>query len=246
MRLENKVAIVTGGARGIGQAVAELFAKEGAKVIIWDLLDIGQETADNIVSSGAVAEFVNLSVTDSQAIQADVARIMDKYGRIDILINNAGITRDKTMAKMSEEEWDTVIDVNLKSVFLCTKAVLPHMREQNYGRIVSASSTTGLWGNFGQTNYAASKAGIIGMTKTWALELGKYGITANAIAPGFTLTEMTKAMPEAIIEGAKQTIPARMVADPIDIAYGYLYLSSDEARFVTGSTLCISGGAVRH
>jgi len=246
MRLENKVAIVTGGARGIGQAIAELFAKEGAKVIIWDLLDAGTDTANGINSAGGVAEFTKLSVTDHERIEAEVARIAEKYGRIDILINNAGITRDKSLSKMSIDDWDAVIDVNLKSVFLCTKAVLPHMREQNYGRIVSASSTTGLWGNFGQTNYAAAKAGIIGMTKTWALELGKYGITVNAIAPGFTLTDMTKELPAAMIEGAKQQIPMRMVADPIDIAYGYLYLSSDEARFVTGSTLCISGGTVRH
>jgi 3-oxoacyl-[acyl-carrier protein] reductase len=246
MRLENRVAIVTGGARGIGQAVAELFAKEGAKVIIWDLLDIGEETAAGINANGGVAEFTKISVTDQEGILAETKRILDKHGQIDILINNAGITRDKSFSKMTIEDWNAVINVNLTSVFICTQAVLPAMREQNYGRIISASSTTGLWGNFGQTNYAAAKAGIIGMTKTWALELGKYGITANAIAPGFTLTEMTKAMPDAIIEGAKQQIPARMIADPIDIAYGYLYLASEEARFVTGSTLCISGGSVRH
>lgn len=246
MRLENKVAIVTGGARGIGQAIAELFVKEGAKVIIWDLLDSGQATADAIVATGGVAEFTKLSVTDRPGIDAEVNRIIEKFGRIDILINNAGITKDRSLSKMSTEEWDAVINVNLTSVFHCTQAVLAQMREQNYGRIISASSTTGLWGNFGQTNYAAAKAGIIGMTKTWALELGKYGITVNAIAPGFTLTDMTKAMPDAIIEGAKQQIPMRMIADPIDIAYGYLYLASDEARFVTGSTLCISGGTVRH
>jgi len=246
MRLDNKVAVVTGGARGIGQAIAELFAQEGAKVIIWDLLDVGSDTAAAIGTSGGVAEFTKLSVTDQAGIEAEVARIIEKYGRIDILINNAGITRDKSLSKMTVDDWDAVIDVNLKSVFLCTKAVLPHMREQNYGRIVSASSTTGLWGNFGQTNYAAAKAGIIGMTKTWALELGKYGITVNAIAPGFTLTDMTKELPDAMIAGAKQQIPLRMIAEPIDIAYGYLYLSSDEARFVTGSTLCISGGTVRH
>lgn len=246
MRLEGRVAIVTGGARGIGQAVAELFAKEGAKVIIWDLLEMGEETAKGINDNGGVAEFTKVSVTDQKAILAETKRIMDAHGRIDILINNAGITRDKSFAKMTIDDWNAVINVNLTSVFICTQAVLPAMREQNYGRIISASSTTGLWGNFGQTNYAAAKAGIIGMTKTWALELGKYGITANAIAPGFTLTEMTKMMPDAIIEGAKQQIPARMIADPIDIAHGYLYLSSEEARFVTGSTLCISGGSVRH
>jgi len=246
MRLENRVAIVTGGARGIGQAVAELFAKEGAKVIIWDLLDVGEETAAAINAKGGVAEFTNVSVTDQEGVLAETKRILEKHGQIDILINNAGITRDKSFSKMTIDDWNAVINVNLTSVFICTQAVLPAMREQNYGRIISASSTTGLWGNFGQTNYAAAKAGIIGMTKTWALELGKYGITANAIAPGFTLTDMTKQMPDAIIEGAKQQIPARMIADPIDIAYGYLYLASEEARFVTGSTLCISGGAVRH
>jgi len=246
MRLENKVAIVTGGARGIGQAIAELFAKEGAKVVIWDLLDSGQETADGINSNGGVAEFTNLSVTDRPGIDAEVARIIAAHGRIDILINNAGITKDRSLSKMTIEEWDAVINVNLTSVFHCTQSVIPQMREQKYGRIISASSTTGLWGNFGQTNYAASKAGIIGMTKTWALELGKHGITVNAIAPGFTLTEMTKAMPEAALAGAKQQIPMNMLGEPIDIAYGYLYLASDEARYVTGSTLCISGGTVRH
>lgn len=245
MRLKDRIAIVTGGARGIGQAIAELFAKEGASVIIWDLLESGETVAQGIRDTGATAEFTKISVTDRPTIKAEMARIAEKYGRIDILINNAGITRDKSLGKMSDEDWDLVLDVNLKSVFICTQEVAPYMKAQNYGRIISASSTTGVAGNFGQTNYAASKAGIIGMTKTWALELGKYGITTNAIAPGFTMTDMTAAMPKEIIEAGKKMIPLRMIADPIDIAYGYLYLASDEARFVTGVTLAIDGGITR-
>ncbi|MBT8221014.1 MAG: 3-oxoacyl-ACP reductase FabG [Bacteroidia bacterium] len=245
MRLKDKVAVVTGGARGIGQAVSELFAKEGAKVVIWDLLDVGSETAQNIIDSGGVAEFSKISVTNRNAVRSDLARINEKYGSIDILINNAGITRDKSLSKMTDEEWDLVIDVNLKGVFICTQEASHYMKSQSYGRIVSASSTTGVFGNFGQTNYAASKAGVIGMTKTWAIELGKYGITCNVIAPGFTLTDMTAAMPPEVIEAGKKLIPMRTVADPIDIAYGYLYLASDEARFVTGVTIAIDGGVTR-
>lgn len=245
MRLKDKIAVVTGGARGIGQAVAELFASEGAKVIIWDLLDVGFETVQNIVDNGGLAEFSKISVTDRNAVKADLERINDKYGRIDILINNAGITRDKSLSKMSDEEWDLVIDVNLKGVFICTQEASHYMKAQNYGRIVSASSTTGIFGNFGQTNYAASKAGVVGMNRTWAIELGKYGITCNVIAPGFTMTDMTATMPPEVIEAGKKLIPLRTVADPIDIAYGYLYLASDEARFVTGVTIAIDGGVTR-
>jgi 3-oxoacyl-[acyl-carrier protein] reductase len=172
-------------------------------------------------------------------------KVHRKYGRIDILINNAGVTRDRSLEKMSEAEWDTVIEVNLKGVFLCAQAVMPYMKAQKYGRIVSAASNVGLRGNFGQTNYAATKAGVIGMTKTWAIELGRYGITANAIAPGFTLTEMTQKIPDEHLAGIKAGIPLGTVAEPVDIAYGYLYLASDEARFVSGICLTIDGGASR-
>jgi len=245
MRLKDRVAIVTGGSRGIGQATAELFAKEGAKVIIWDLLDEGSDVAKGINESGGTAEFVKISITDKDAIETSVADIAKRYGRIDILINNAGITRDKTLVKMSDDEWDAVIAVNLSGVFYATRAVSQVMRENAYGRIVSAASTTGLRGNYGQTNYAATKAGVIGMTKTWATELGKFGITANAIAPGYTQTPMTDAIPDNIKQMALMTIPVGFLADPIDIAYGYLYLASEESRFVSGICLPIDGGYSR-
>ncbi len=245
MRLKDKVAIVTGGARGIGKAVSELFAQEGATVIIWDLLDQGTTTAEGINDKGGTAEFHKISVTDKEAVQTAMAAVHAKYGKIDVLINNAGITRDKTLQKMSEEEWDAVIDVNLKGVFLCAQAVTPYMKEAGYGRIVSAASNVGLRGNFGQTNYSATKAGVIAMAKTWTMELGKYGITANALAPGFTLTEMVEKIPAEHLEAIKKQIPLQKAAEPIDIAYGYLYLASDEARFVSGICLTIDGGISR-
>ena len=245
MRLANKIAIVTGGARGIGRAVSELFAREGAAVIILDLLPQGEEVAAGIRAQGGRAEFISVSVTDKPALADLFATINGKYGRIDILINNAGITRDRTLEKMSEEEWNAVVEVNLKGVFLCTQAAIPYMKAQGYGRIVSAASNVGLRGNFGQTNYAATKAGVIAMSKTWTLELGKYGITANAVAPGFTRTEMTEQIPSEHMATIRQSIPLQMVAEPLDIAYGYLYLASDEARFVSGICLTIDGGMSR-
>lgn len=245
MRLKDKIAIVTGGARGIGRAVAELFAKEGAAVIIMDLLPEGQDAADAIMAAGGRAEYHSISVTDKAAVENLFASVEEKYGKIDILINNAGITRDRTLEKMSEEEWDAVIDVNLKGVFTCTQAVVPYMKKNQWGRIVSAASNVGLRGNFGQTNYAATKAGVIAMSKTWTVEFGKYGITANAVAPGFTLTEMTAKIPAEHIEKIKAGIPLRTAGLPLDIAYGYLYLASDEARFVSGICLTIDGGTSR-
>lgn len=245
MRLKNKVAVVTGGSRGIGKSVAELFAKEGATVIIVDLLPQGQEVADGINSNGGRAAFHPISVTDKLAIEKLFVAINEEYGSLDILINNAGITRDRTLAKMSEEEFNAVLDVNLKGVFICTQAAAVYMKANKYGRIVSAASNVGLRGNFGQTNYAATKAGVIAMAKTWTLELGKYGITANAIAPGFTMTDMVAKIPAEHFETIKQSIPLKTVAQPIDIAYGYLYLASDEARFVSGICLTIDGGSSR-
>jgi len=236
---------VTGGARGIGRAIVELFVQEGAIVYIWDLLEEGTQLAEDIRAKGGEATFTKISVTDRPAIDASVKAIFDKHGRIDILINNAGITRDKTLAKMSEEDWQLVIDINLGGVFKCTQAVVPYMRQNNYGRIISAASTVGIRGNFGQTNYVATKAGVIGMTKTWALELGKYGITANSIAPGYTKTPMTDKIPSELTEGIIKSIPVRSLAEPIDIAYGYLYLAAESGRFVTGICLPIDGGVSR-
>lgn len=245
MRLKDKIAIVTGGSRGIGQAISELFAKEGATVIIIDLLPQGKEVAEAINTSGGKAEFYSVSVTDKSAVENLFAEINEKHGKLDILINNAGITRDRTLEKMSEDEWNAVIEVNLKGVFLCTQAAVPYMKANKYGRIVSAASNVGLRGNFGQTNYAATKAGVIAMSKTWTVELGKYGITANAIAPGFTMTDMVDKIPEEHFAAIKASIPLKTVAQPIDIAYGYLYLASEEARFVSGICLTIDGGTSR-
>lgn len=245
MRLKDRIAIVTGGARGIGKAISELFAKEGAIVLIWDLLPEGESVAKQIVNQGGNASFTLISVTDKKAIEVEVEKVYKQYGKIDILINNAGITKDRSLHKMSEQEWDAVVEVNLKGVFLCTQVVSKYMKETGYGRIVSAASNVGLRGNFGQTNYAATKAGVIAMSKTWTVELGKYGITANALAPGFTLTEMTEQIPEEHLGKIKSQIPLQKAATPMDIAYGYLYLASDEASYVSGICLTIDGGVSR-
>lgn len=245
MRLANKTAIITGGAAGIGLATAELFAKEGANVIIWDLTDNGAEVAKELSAKGYKVSFEKVSVTDKTAVQTATANVIKQFGRIDILINNAGITKDKTLLKMEQDDWDKVLAVNLTGVFNCTQAVAHHMKEQQYGRIVSASSNVGLRGNFGQTNYVATKSAIIGMTKVWALELGRFGITANCIAPGFIETQMTNAIPEEVKQKLTPMIPAGHWGKPIDIAYGYLYLASDEASYVNGICLTIDGGSAR-
>jgi len=244
MKLNNKVAIITGGARGIGKAAAELFAKEGATVIIWDLLEIGQETSEEIVKSGGKCTFMKVAVTDLEAIETAVSQIINEHQKIDILINNAGITRDKSFLKMSQEEWQSVIDVNLTGVFNCTKSVVPHMVEQKYGRIICTSSIVGISGNFGQTNYVATKAAIIGMVKTWAKEFGKHNITANAVAPGFIKTDMTDLMPQEVIDKMIAEIPSKRMGLPIDIANAYLFLASEDSSFINGHTLSVNGGMV--
>jgi 3-oxoacyl-[acyl-carrier protein] reductase len=241
-RLQDKVAIITGGARGIGKATAQIFTKEGAKVILWDMLDAGEETAQELRDQGYSAEFMKLSVTDIPALEAATQKIIEQYDRIDILINNAGITRDRSLLKMSHEEWTQVLDVNLTGVFNCTKAVVPYMVENKYGRIVCTSSIVGITGNFGQTNYSATKAAIIGMVKTWAKELGKHNITANAVAPGFILTDMTDMIPDEVRNQTIAGIPAKRMGMPDDIANAYLYLASEEASYVNGHTLSVNGG----
>lgn len=245
MRLKDKVALITGGANGIGLATAERFAREGAKIILWDVSDKGGEVAGRLTSEGHEVIFKRVSVTDQDSVQKAVAASRDHFGRIDILINNAGITRDRTLLRMSKQEWDDVIAVNLTGVFSCTQAVAPIMKEQQYGRIVSASSNVAIRGNFGQTNYVATKSAIIGMTKVWAMELGRFGITVNCIAPGFIHTAMTAAMPEEVRNQSIPLIPLGRWGYPEDIANGYLYLASDEASFVSGICLTIDGGAAR-
>ena len=245
MRLKGKIALITGGANGIGLATAERFGKEGAKIILWDMSDNGAAVAERLKKEGVDAIFKKISVTDMDEVHKAVAEARDHFGRIDILINNAGITRDRTLLKMSKQEWDDVIAVNLTGVFNCTQAVAPVMKDQNYGRIVSASSNVAIRGNFGQTNYVATKSAIIGMTKVWAIELGRFGITVNCIAPGFIQTAMTDLMPEEVRKQSIPTIPLGKWGVPDDIANGYLYLASDEASFVSGICLTIDGGAAR-
>ncbi|PWT70656.1 MAG: 3-oxoacyl-ACP reductase [Bacteroidetes bacterium] len=245
MRLKDKIALITGGANGIGLATTERFAKEGAKIILWDVSDKGGEVVEHLRSEGHDAIFKKISVTNKNEVQDALDEALEHFGRIDILINNAGITRDRTLLKMSKEEWDDVIAVNLTGVFNCTQSVAPIMKEQNYGRIVSASSNVAIRGNFGQTNYVATKSAIIGMTKVWALELGRFGITVNCIAPGFIHTAMTDAMPEEARTQSIPLIPLGKWGIPEDIANGYLYLASDEASFVSGICLTIDGGASR-
>lgn len=245
MRLKDKVAIITGGAAGIGLATANAFVREGARVALWDMSEKGAEVARELSSKGHTVEFTRVSVSDRQQVLAATAATHKRFGRIDILINNAGITRDRTLLKMSEEEWNAVLDVNLSGVFHCTQAVAPIMKEQNYGRIVSASSNVAIRGNYGQTNYVATKSAIIGLCKVWALELGRFGITANCIAPGFIETAMTDAIPSEVRSKMVEHIPAGRWGQPEDIANGYVYLASDEASFVNGICLTIDGGAAR-
>lgn len=249
MRMKEKIVLVTGGAAGIGKATALRFAEEGAKVVICDVNEeAGQATAKEI--DGA---FYKVNVADRAEVQAWVDDVVEKFGRIDVIVNNAGILRDgqlikfkngKLVGQMSEENFDLVISVNLKGVFNCTQAVAPVMAKQGGGVILNATSIVGLDGNFGQTNYVATKSGVIGMTKVWSRELGKYGIRVNAIAPGFTATEMVTAMPEKILDGMRARTPLRRLGEPRDIANGYLFLASDEAAFITGETLRIDGGIV--
>jgi 3-oxoacyl-[acyl-carrier protein] reductase len=238
-RLKDKVAIITGAAKGIGFVTAQRFAAEGAKVIIADIkLDAVQAAATQVPS----AEAYVMNVTDRASIQAVVDQVMQKYGCIDILINNAGITQDARLIKMTEAQFDAVIDVNLKGVFNCTQLVVPHMLDAGAGVIVNASSVVGLYGNFGQTNYSATKFGVIGFTKTWARELGPKGIRVNAICPGFIATEMVKAMPENILQDIERRCWLGRLGTPEEMANVYLFLASDEASYVNGVALEASGG----
>lgn len=245
MRLKDKIALITGGANGIGLATTQRFAKEGAKIILWDVSDKGNDVAEQLKKEGYEACFKKISVTNDDEVQKAVEEAHKHFGRIDILINNAGITKDRTLLKMSKQEWNDVIAVNLTGVFNCTQAVAPIMKLQNYGRIVSASSNVAIRGNFGQTNYVATKSAIIGMTKVWAMELGRYNITVNCIAPGFITTAMTDQMPEDVRQNTIPRIPLGHWGTPDDIANGYLYLASDEASFVNGICLTIDGGESR-
>jgi 3-oxoacyl-[acyl-carrier protein] reductase len=236
MRLEGKVAIITGGARGLGQAMAELFAKEGAKVIAADM--------GELVYQNDRVEGYKLNVTDSEECKKLFDYAVEKYGRIDILVNNAGITKDSMTRKMTDDQWDAVIAVNLKGVFNLTRYVGPYMQTQQGGSIINISSIVGEYGNIGQANYAATKAGVIGLTKTWAKEFAMKGgnVRVNAITPGYTMTDILKTVPQELLDGfAKQTMLGRL-GQPHEIAYAALFLASDESSYVTGHTLSVNGG----
>ena len=233
LNLKDKIVIVTGGAAGIGRATAEAFEREGAKAIVWDLPEV--------------------NVTDGSAVDKATRDVLAMHGRIDVLVNNAGIVRDSQLIKwkdgeavsmMDDATFDSVINVNLKGVFLCTRAVAPHMIKAGSGVVLNASSIVGLYGNFGQTNYAATKAGVISFTKTWARELGRFNIRVNCVAPGFIATEMVKAMPQKVLDGMAAKTPLGKMGEPADIANAYVWLASDAAKFVHGAVLSVDGGLV--
>lgn len=245
MRLKDKVAIITGAANGIGAKTAEIFAREGAKVVVADYAqEAGERVAQALKESGAKAIFVKVDVSDSASVQQLMDKTLEAFGRLDILVNNAGITADGWLVKMSEEAWDRVINVNLKGVFNCSKLAAKIMMDQGKGVILNATSVVGLYGNMGQSNYAATKFGVIGLTKTWAKELAPRGIRVNAVAPGYTMTSMMDTVPEKLLDAFREKTPLKRLGEPEDIAYAYLYLASDEAAYVNGEILSVDGGLV--
>ena len=245
MRLQDKVSIITGAGRGIGAETAIKFAKEGAVVIVTDINESDiNETVEAITNNGGRAMGIVSNVAERNQVDQLIQTVIDKYDRLDVIVNNAGITADSTLVKMEEAQWDRVIDVNLKGVFNVSQAAAKIMKAQNSGVILNASSVVGLYGNFGQTNYAATKWGIIGMTKTWAKELGKNNIRVNAVAPGFIATPMTEKMPDNVRDMMKKKSVLGDMGQPEDIANAYLFLASDEARFITGTVLSVDGGVV--
>lgn len=246
MGLENKVAVVTGASRGIGRAIALELAAHGAKVVVNYSGSVGLADAvvEEIKGAGGEAIAVQANVADADSVQSLMKMAIDTFGSLDILVNNAGITRDNLLMRMKEEEWDDVLNTNLKGVFLCTKAVTRQMMKQRAGRIINISSIVGVAGNAGQANYVAAKAGVIGLTKTCAQELASRNILVNAIAPGFITTEMTDALPEELKEAMLKQIPLARLGQPEDIAKAVAFFASNAANYITGQTLQIDGGMV--
>lgn len=245
MRLKGKVALITGAGRGIGRITALTFAREGAEVALVDR-DTPEvdAVAQEIIAAGGKAKGYSANIANVEEVHKLVTAVATDFGRLDILVNNAGIIRDKQLLKMETADFDAVIDVNLKGVFLCTQAAAAVMVEQKSGVILNASSVVALYGNFGQTNYVASKAGVIGMTKTWARELGRKGIRVNAVAPGFIETRMTEGIPDKVIDKIVERVPLGRMGAAQEIANAYLFLASDEASYITGHVLSVDGGAV--
>lgn len=242
MRLENRVAIVTGGGQGIGRAVCLRFAKEGAAVAVADIaFDAARNMAAEIETAGGKALPIEVNVTDKESVKAMVNACLDKFGKLDILINNAGINRDTFIIRMTEEHWDQVMQVNLKGTFLCSQAVILYMKKNKWGRIVNTASIAAL-GNIGQANYSASKAGVIAFTKTLALEVAGYNINVNCVAPGATMTPMFESVQDKMKEFYLQKIPLKRFADPDEIAKVHLFLASEEASYITGQTIFVDGG----
>ncbi len=241
--LKDRIAVITGGADGIGRATAMRFAQEGAVVVIWDMNEEkGKQTAAEINAAGGKALFLKVNTSNFAEVEAASKKVVEQYGKYEILINNAGITRDSTLKKMTPELWQQVIDVNLTGVFYCAKCAADIMTEQGWGRIVNASSVVALYGNFGQTNYVATKAGLIGMTKTMARELGKKGVTVNAVAPGFILTDMVRKMPEEVLKSMEDKVPVKRLGKPEEIAAAYAFLASDDAAYINGTVISVDGG----
>jgi 3-oxoacyl-[acyl-carrier protein] reductase len=242
-RFQNKVVVITGGAAGIGKAAVEKFAREGAAVAIWDVNEVqGKELELILLHEGFVAKFSKVNTAKYDEVEQAARDVIHQFGRIDVLINNAGITRDASLQKMTAENWQQVLDVNLTGVFNCTKAISANMIEHNSGAIINTSSIVGLYGNYGQSNYAATKSGVIGLTKTWARELGKHNIRVNAVAPGFIATDMISTIPAKVIESMTAKVPLRKLGSADDVANLYCFLASEDAAFISGAVISVDGG----